>query len=41
MGITKFFSSLNPFSTTRRRKRRTRQSKRKLRHTKRRAMRGG
>ena len=40
MGFTKFLSSLNPFSTTRRRKRKTRRQK-KHKRTRRNIMRGG
>jgi ribonuclease PH len=40
MGFTKFFYSLNPFSTTRRRKRKTRRHK-KQKRTRRNIMRGG
>jgi len=42
MRLTKFFSTVNPFSTRRRRKRhKTRRQKKNIRHTKRRIMRGG
>jgi hypothetical protein len=41
MGILNFISSLNPFSSTRRRKKITRKQKRKTRRNKRRSMRGG
>ena len=42
MGFTKFFSSLNPFTTTRKRKRNTKKQKQKRKtRTKRRFMRGG
>ena len=40
MGFTKFFNSLNPFSTTRRKKHRTRRQ-RKHKRTRRNIMRGG
>lgn len=41
MGLAKYFSAFNPFSTTRRRKRKTRRQKKQSRRTRRRAMRGG
>jgi hypothetical protein len=41
MGFTKFFYSLNPFSSTRRKTRRTKRQKKIKKHTRRRAMRGG
>ncbi len=41
MGFMKFPSFLNPFSTTRRRKRKTIRHKKTKRRTKRRVMRGG
>ena len=41
MGFTKFFSSLNPFSTTRRKRPRTRRQKRHNTRTRRRIMKGG
>ncbi len=40
MGFTKFFSLFNPFSTTRKRKRKTRRQ-RKNKRTRRNVMRGG
>jgi len=41
MGFAKFFSFLNPFSTTRKRKHKTKRQKKYKRRTMRRVMRGG
>jgi hypothetical protein len=41
MGITKFLSFLNPFSTTRKRRHKTRRQKKHKRRTMRHIMRGG
>jgi hypothetical protein len=41
MGFTKFFSSLHPFSTTRRKRPRTRIQKKHNRRSRRRIMKGG
>lgn len=41
MGIIKFLNSLNPFSTTRRRKTKTRRQRKHSRRTRRHMMRGG
>lgn len=41
MGFTKFFSSLHPFSTTRRKRPRTRRQKKHNRRSRRRIMKGG
>lgn len=41
MGFTKFLLSLNPFSTTRTKKRRIRKNKKNKKNTRRRIMHGG